>query len=760
VRYVACGGDISNLADLANWGICEFQYVVPYNTGTYGNIAAAIKAAGLIPVINEFNDNHPQNEASPGVAHFQALKDAGWVGDGGEGCSAAIVSDAMLVFPWCNYGGIESEQQSDMYAGSWNHPASGGFGHVDYIESYNNNSGITAATTIACMQSAKSHGSKDLGLMIGTWMSGQPLSVYTSIINTVGGVSTICFWNGYNTNPWACVSAMSGLKNIYGVTKSGYAGGAASTSTSTTTTTTGKTTTTTTGSKPVVLQNPATPRYKDYSGFNYSYTGKYIQQAINPKLKWQLWLSRGTSTEWVRPADDAGNYSTWKNKLVFKSKDPAKAALLELSGTIDRSVALNTFDLTFLQNSVGNKKFTDYLEKNQRVKLWLGYDDTLFSDKYSSADAKLNAYKPPTYIFGGYISDVDRYNTMDGTIKVTVSGWERAMVWSKYKVTCNYEWIELGYLLKRIFERPAPAGLAHFEYANTGIIVDRYVAKNKRLSECFDEILGALDGFKKGSKPPTTYTPSDDPGEGMGQLYSTETGGRKKAEEWDFWMDEEGNGWLLPLFKQSDALRSYKFKQGVNLISFERQKKDEFDIEGLDVYTVEIPFVPELNIFNNNLIEVFLQPADDWEKLLFRVDGIEYNLDGTMKLTCRRLPSKALTLTLKASGGDKDDPIKLNKSITLTATATDNGKPVPDISLSIYHIFNGEHNDDKTDTTDDKGEISLEQAFKSAGIRYYAVMYAGNDEFKKSWTKWTFVYVKGETPANVTYPHSQSCECG
>jgi hypothetical protein len=299
------------------------------------------------------------------------------------------------------------------------------------------------------------------------------------------------------------------------------------------------------------------------------------------------------------------------------------------------------------------------------------------------------------------------------------------------------------------------------------VIVDRYTTKNKRMWDCCSEILQSLDGFEDGPAPPTTEekSASDTSGTtdstqsgGMGQLYATADDGKKKAREWDFWMDENGNGWLLPLFKEADKLHSFNFTYGKNIISFERQMKDEFADDGRDVYTLEVPLTPEINVYNDNLIQVHLQPADEIEKILLRVDGIEYSLDGTMKLTCEKIADKTTLLTLAADSTQ----MKVGDKMALTAKLTYEGQGLVPKHVTIIDV-DGKEEITSGDTKDPGTLDWVSESFGSEGIHRFQAKFSGDEDYLASESNEVTIYVAA-APAAHQQPTSRPksnyyCNC-
>jgi len=144
--YFACHyGNLNNIGWLQSKGFNEAGYVIRYGAGIPS--PAAIKNAGMHAALNIFNDGSSAADqigaaGSQFAGYFQSIASAGYEIIAGEGCGGSVIGTVMNYCMYGNYGGIVSEQQANMYASPWSHPTSGGKGHQDYIETYNNNFGL------------------------------------------------------------------------------------------------------------------------------------------------------------------------------------------------------------------------------------------------------------------------------------------------------------------------------------------------------------------------------------------------------------------------------------------------------------------------------------------------------------------------------------------------------------------------------------------------------------------------------------------
>jgi hypothetical protein len=225
-RFAAHFGSLDNISQLASMGFTEVGLVFQWDGASVGTAAAAaIHNAGIkVATFNLFNDGSspPSQIGAAGssyAGYFQAIASAGWDAIAGEGCGGSVIGTVMNYLPYVNYGGIVGDSQGDMYASPWNHPTSGGRGHSDYIETYNNSNQYRDPS--AALGWSRSAGASHLGILI---MYGpNPAADASTYINVVdsNGCDTILFWGGYSGSSSACVGLAQQLISHYGVTKDG-----------------------------------------------------------------------------------------------------------------------------------------------------------------------------------------------------------------------------------------------------------------------------------------------------------------------------------------------------------------------------------------------------------------------------------------------------------------------------------------------------------------------------------------------------------
>jgi hypothetical protein len=171
---------------------------------------------------------------------MQTIKNAGWdfvAGEGRGGDNIRVENNYFDIY--CNYGGIVSEQQYNMYASPWNHPINNH--HVDYIEIYNNNKGLVIDSCIASMKAAQAAGSREVGILTGDWMAGVGVTSSTLIgiidraRNEGVNCNNVMWWCGIGYDIAAsikgwCSEQVQGLVNHYGI-RHGIGGAGGSTPT-------------------------------------------------------------------------------------------------------------------------------------------------------------------------------------------------------------------------------------------------------------------------------------------------------------------------------------------------------------------------------------------------------------------------------------------------------------------------------------------------------------------------------------------------
>ena len=225
-RFCAHFGSLDNLSQLASMGFTEAGLVWQWDgSTTAAGTAAAIHNAGIpTATFNAFNDgtSAPSQLGAAGsqyAGYFQALVSAGWNCIAGEGCGSSVISTVMNYCTYVNYGGIVGDSQGDMYASPWNHPTSGGHGHWDYIETYNNSNQYRDPG--AAIGWSRSAGAGHLGILIMYGPSpAADVSTYINIIDS-NGCDSVLFWAGYTGASSACVSLAQQLISHYGAVKDG-----------------------------------------------------------------------------------------------------------------------------------------------------------------------------------------------------------------------------------------------------------------------------------------------------------------------------------------------------------------------------------------------------------------------------------------------------------------------------------------------------------------------------------------------------------
>ena len=225
-RFAAHFGSLNNISQLASMGFTEAGLVFQWDGASVGTAAcAAIHNAGIpTATFNLFNDGSsaPSQIGAAGgqyAGYFGALAKAGWNCIAGEGCGGSVVGTAMNYCTYVNYGGIVGDSQGNMYAPPWNHPASGGHGHWDYIETYNNSNQYRDPS--ASLGWSRAAGAGHLGILI---MYGpNPAADVNTYINIIdrNGCDSVLFWGDYSGASSACVGLAQQLISHYGTAKDG-----------------------------------------------------------------------------------------------------------------------------------------------------------------------------------------------------------------------------------------------------------------------------------------------------------------------------------------------------------------------------------------------------------------------------------------------------------------------------------------------------------------------------------------------------------
>jgi hypothetical protein len=194
-------------------------------SNTNGGTASEIHNAGIpTATLNLFNDGSspPSQIGAAGgsyAGYFQSIVSAGWNCIAGEGVGGSVIGTVMNYCTYVNYGGIVGDSQGNMYASPWDHPTSGGHGHWDYIETYNNSNQYRDPS--GAIQEAQAAGAGHLGILI--MFGPNPAADANTYINLVDslGLDTILFWGGYSESSSACVGLAQELIGHYGAVKDG-----------------------------------------------------------------------------------------------------------------------------------------------------------------------------------------------------------------------------------------------------------------------------------------------------------------------------------------------------------------------------------------------------------------------------------------------------------------------------------------------------------------------------------------------------------
>lgn len=207
VRAVLCGGVSTLQAEIMEWaqqtGFAEVEIVV-----NHGEIPspilihnAGIKVAGL----NPYNDNWEPQRAEDVAGYAQSIASAGWDLISGEGLAGNIVTDIENHVPYADYHGAGGADggQIDPYNTPWNHPRSGGKGHLDYVETYVGGGATPSVQScINKINDAKSYGSIHYGPLIAMF-NNYPCS-YEDVARIIRetGSDSVVFWCGIINNAY------------------------------------------------------------------------------------------------------------------------------------------------------------------------------------------------------------------------------------------------------------------------------------------------------------------------------------------------------------------------------------------------------------------------------------------------------------------------------------------------------------------------------------------------------------------------------
>lgn len=208
IAYSVAGGSWSDLSALKAAGFIDAHFVSDtgsYNQGglTGASFVAAANAAGMSPVLNNGNDGQPGWNGSED--YYVTVKAMGFHAAGGESETAQEVLACMKYLPFMTYGGEYGGCAG--LSNIWTHgsPGPSGFGQLAYLESYCMPANLCASAVVEAMVKAHDVGCKEVGLMIGAWMttsggitSAQPyIDIIASFEKQTGApCAGVCLWGG------------------------------------------------------------------------------------------------------------------------------------------------------------------------------------------------------------------------------------------------------------------------------------------------------------------------------------------------------------------------------------------------------------------------------------------------------------------------------------------------------------------------------------------------------------------------------------
>lgn len=210
--YGICGEIYSaqEIVNLKAQGFIDFCKVQHADSAPDPAFVTACNNAGVSPLFNNGNDGKAGCSSNCDV-YYANVANAGYHAAGGESESASEMSSIMGKLIFLNYGGEYGGcgyNFSDIYAHGA--PSSTGFGTASYLETYYGVAGLGMCPNeivTACV-SAKNHGCKEVGILIGCWIAGHPELGYTtaqpyltmiSNIEAAGvTVSGVHLWWGFN----------------------------------------------------------------------------------------------------------------------------------------------------------------------------------------------------------------------------------------------------------------------------------------------------------------------------------------------------------------------------------------------------------------------------------------------------------------------------------------------------------------------------------------------------------------------------------
>ena len=204
--YFIAAESYDNLGELIKAGIVD-QHILVHGGGATppAQFPRDCLAVGGSPILNNGNDGVPGwNGADSYNANVAAL---GYHAVGGESEGAAEIDSIMSHLIFLDYGGEGTAGGTMDDVWEFDHPgAVSGHGAASYLETYDSNSNLWGWNVMGRgMLNAKSHGVKEIGLLVGNWMINHSTAQdYVNIASQMeaNGVTFagIGVWAGYGSN--------------------------------------------------------------------------------------------------------------------------------------------------------------------------------------------------------------------------------------------------------------------------------------------------------------------------------------------------------------------------------------------------------------------------------------------------------------------------------------------------------------------------------------------------------------------------------
>lgn len=212
--YAITGDNYSDLGTLKRAGIIDYHYIIHGGGATPpAQFPKDCAALGISPILNNGNDGIAGWDGSP--QYYKNVAALGYMAAGGESEQAPEIDSIMDNLIFMDYGGQGTGGGTNDNLWYVTHPGNvHGHGAASYLETYDASTNLWDWNVMGQgILNCKSHGVKEIGLLVGNWMMGHSSAQdYVNLANSIEAHGVTCagilVWGGYGTS-------MNGLYNQF-----------------------------------------------------------------------------------------------------------------------------------------------------------------------------------------------------------------------------------------------------------------------------------------------------------------------------------------------------------------------------------------------------------------------------------------------------------------------------------------------------------------------------------------------------------------